>query len=156
VCEWVFAVAAGNVRLRTAFVGSALLLMAASSACSAHPAKAAPMALSCTVSGEKLLAPAMTGEAICAEFKRQIDAVLPQGTEVFGDVPTGKDPSWIKVAVRFVQPGTASAKLTQSSAGGVVKHPEIAIDVMDRSLNQSDVKRLATETAQAMLKAVKT
>ena len=106
----------------------------------AVPGAAATPRFSCTVTGEKMLSPAMTSNAVCARFRAAAAAAISRMAES----------DWMRVDVRFAKPGVASAKLTEARNGRTVAHPEISIAVSDRPLDATTVEMLAAELAKTM------
>jgi hypothetical protein len=133
--------------------GIGAIVLMASSACSTPGAVAGPVDLSCTIEGAKLLSPAMTDDAICGEIKREIDAGLSRQTRSVKSVASTGSADWININLRFMQPGTASAAVTQRIGKREIAHPEIAVDIMDRPLGPKEVRRLAAEVARAIVKS---
>lgn len=136
-------------------LGSTLLLTSVT-ACTAHGNVAENDAgLLCSVDGAKLLNPAMNDEGVCAVFQTKIDAALTRKTVVVNSVSEDEPADWIKIDVRFSKPGTATAMVVQRTAGKVIAHPEIAVDVMDKTMGPNDVDRLAATVAKVMAEAPK-
>lgn len=92
-----------------------------------------------------MLRPAVSDGSVCMTFKQHVDKALPKATKAV-DAVSGAD--WIKVDVRFSKPATASALVTRKAGGAEQVHPEIAVDVMDKPLGQSEVEMLAKEVAK--------
>ena len=99
----------------------------------------------CTVKGAEKLAPDTINASVCGTVKQHVDKALPKVTKA---VETASGEDWIKVDVRFAKPATILAVVTRKSGGTEKVHPEIAVDVMDKSLSQSEVEMLAREVAK--------
>lgn len=136
-------------KIKVSLISGAILLMATASACAQHAAPGS-VNLLCRVEGVKLLSPATTEDAVCGEIKREIDGALSRQTTIVKTLASAGKADWIKVDVRIAQPGTASATVVQSVGGREAAHPEIAVDVMDKSLGSKEINRLATEIARAV------
>jgi hypothetical protein len=109
----------------------------------------------CSVKGAELLSPAMTDASVCSMFKNRIDQALANPARTLKTVSAASSADWIKLAIRFSKPGTASAALVRKNGGRETVHPEIAVDVMDKPLGQRDVKKLADEVAKLVVGAEK-
>jgi hypothetical protein len=131
-------------------VGFGFVLMQ-SSACSAtQSAPSKETQYLCAVSGAEVLRPQMTIDAVCAAFKERIDAQLAQPSKAAAGVAL-TDADWIKLEIKFAKTGTAIARVKMKRSGIEVAHPEIAVDVMDRSLGPDHVAMLAKEVAKLVV-----
>lgn len=127
----------------------AIICMTASTACSAETATTtSEIGFSCSVVGNKLLSPSVTTSSVCATFKDRIDGALVKPTKTMKALSNAGAGDWIKLDVRFSQPGTATAIVVLNAGGRKIVHPEIAVDVMDRPLGQSEIEKLATEVVK--------
>ena len=130
--------------------------MISASACTAHGNAAQnDVALLCSVDGVKLLNPVMNDEGVCAVFKTKIDSALTRPTVTVNSVSEAAPADWIKIDVRFSKPGTASAMVVQRTSGKETAHPEIAVDVMDKAIEPSDVDTLASAVAKFLAESKK-
>jgi hypothetical protein len=146
----------GRRHSQTGFVGvGAILLMASVPSCTAQSAAPASVQLVCSVTGAKSLPDEWTSDAVCAEMKREIDRALSRPVTDVKSIAAIGNTDWIRVDVKFTQPATAAATVVQRIGAREVAHPEIAVDVMDKSLGAKEIKLLAGEVARAVAKATK-
>ena len=135
--------------MRNLAVLRSTIMMTSASACTAHqPMDQSTVGFLCAVDSTKMIKPNMDSEAVCALFKTKIDDVLKRKTVAIEDGPNALPADWIKVEVRFSMPGTTSATVVQSADGKETTHPEIAVDVMDKALEPSDIGTLASAVAK--------
>lgn len=107
-------------------------------------------ALICMVAGVNAIRPATSSSAVCAVFKRQIDRALTAPTQTVGGLAAGSRGDWIKLDVRLLKSGTVTADAASRLQGKTVAHPQIAIDVMDKSVGMREIEILAQEVAKAI------
>jgi hypothetical protein len=109
---------------------------------------ARPIAFSCTVNGGEKLQPALDRAAVCALFKRKIEAEMARQTKAAPAFPTRGQA--ILVTVRIVGPREASASAELRARGKLAKRPEITLDVMDKSVAMRDLDSLAIQVARSI------
>ena len=123
--------------------------MISASACTAHGNTAQnDVGLLCTAKGTNMLQPVMSEQSVCAVFQTKINTALTRKTVAVNSVAHGEPAKWIKIDVRFLKPGTASARVVQRTNGKETAHPEIAVDVMDKAIGPDDVGKLASAVAK--------
>ena len=119
-------------------VAAAMLALTTQVACVAKGAEPA-----CTVEGAEYAPGGLTQEQICRDFSARLAPALADRSH------DGKA-AGVTFAIRFAKQGSISATASGSGADNV---PPVAIDVMDRALNTSDLERLADAMATAMIDA---
>ena len=133
-----------------------MMLMTGASACTAHGnATQNDVGLLCTARGTNMLRPAISDQAVCAMFQTKIDAALTRKIIAVNSVSLVEPADWIKIDVRFLKPGTASATVVQRISGKETAHPEIAVDVMDKFMGPNDVGTLASAVAKYLAETPK-
>jgi hypothetical protein len=145
-----------NVELRLAkataigkIVSVAVGLTMASAACSAPiSSNKTKSAFLCSVKGVQHLGAGTTDAAVCDMFKTRIEKALAAKMKVAKSASGVVEGDWIKVDVRLVKSGTATAILTQKIGSKQKAYPAIAVDVMDKPLGQKEVEMLAREVAR--------
>lgn len=139
----------GAIRNLSCLLGAMFISMSASaptSAMSTVPSRG--IALLCKVSGVNAIRPAMSEAAVCASFKQQIDRALAVQTQIVGSLPVNSRGAWITVDLHFLKSGTATADVVSRLRSRTTVHPQIAVDVMDKSLGSGEVNQLAREVAR--------
>lgn len=94
----------------------------------------------CRVKGAEYLPGDGDADAVCQRFTKRLRTGL--------DPENGAD--GLIVALTISRGGTISATMTMTGDGEPRSLPEVAVDVMDRPLNYSDLDRLA-DTAASVL-----
>ncbi len=100
----------------------------------------------CSVSGAKYVSSSSSSSAaatdaeICARFVKTLNAAMAEGgnADMIGEMA---------IAIEVTQRGSAIARL---QTPGADDYPDIAVDVMDRALDQDDLDRLARDVAQML------
>jgi hypothetical protein len=136
-------------KCRGGFFLASVLAVTASTGCSV-PIGAAPGAVEfqCEVSGAANLKSALDKVAICALFQDSINKVLVQPVKSVKLAPAASASDWIVLDIRIDGNRSATALLTNKFGGKEYRHPEIAVDAMDRALGKDDLDRLAAEVAR--------
>ena len=99
-----------------------------------------PVAASCSVQGAQVLG--AEESEICSRFQQRLSAALDDRMVAEG----------LSVSLNAQKSGTIEAVIVTSSTNGTKTYPGVSVDVMDRSLNLSDVDMLARAAADVMLK----
>jgi hypothetical protein len=107
----------------------------------------------CKVSGVSAIHPATSQAAVCASFKQQIDRAMAVDTQLVGTLPVESRGEWITVDLRFLKSGSATADIVSRLRSKTLIHPQIAVDVMDKSLGSGEVSKLAREVARRVSSA---
>lgn len=94
----------------------------------------------CRVEGAEYLAEKASADQICQKFKQSM----------FNALNDGVDRDTISVNLSIEKGGTITALLISANAGKTRTFFEVAIDVMDRALNLSDIDRLAKAAADVV------
>lgn len=103
----------------------------------------------CSVNGLKHLHPVQTAAQVCAVFKRKVDGAIARQTRAVRAMQvTGNA---VGIILRIKGPHSASAVLITRSGGKTVSHPELTIDVMDKSISLRDLDTLATQIARKLV-----
>ncbi len=139
----------GAIRNLSWLLGTLFITMSASaptSAMSSVPSQR--IALMCKVSGVNAIHPATSEAAVCASFKQHIDRALAVQTQLVGSPPVKSRGEWITVELHFLKSGTATADVVSRLRSKTTIHPQIAVDVMDKSLGLGEVGKLAREVAR--------
>ena len=142
----------GAIRNLSCLLGAMFISMSDSapiSAMSTVPSQG--IALLCKVSGVNAIRPAMSETAVCASFKQQIDRALAVQTQLVGSLSAKSRGKWITVDLHFHKSGTATADVVSRLRSKTLVHPQIAVDVMDKSLGSGEVGQLAREVARRVL-----
>jgi hypothetical protein len=134
---------------RGGFFFVCLLAVTASVGCSA-PIGAArgDVEFQCKVSGAAQLKSALDEGAICTLFQGSINKVLIQSVKSVKTAPAASASDWIVLDIRIDGNRSATALLANKFGGKEYRHPEIAVDAMDRELGKNDLERLAAEVAR--------
>ncbi len=114
----------------------------------AQPAEAAPLRMHCTVSGEKLLVPAVAPSQVCERMRAALGKATGLALRLNSTPLSPADQSWMRVTLRFTRSGIASARLETASHGRVTMHPDVNIGVSDRAMDLGVVDNLARELAK--------
>ena len=139
----------GPIRKLSWLLGAMLITMSASAPTSAMSTIPSPeIALLCKVSGVNAIRPATSEAAVCASFKQQIDRALAAQTQLVGSLPVNSRGEWITVDLHFLKSGTATVDVVSRLRSRTTVHPQIAVDVMDKSLGSGEVSKLAREVAR--------
>ncbi|MFM5950770.1 MAG: hypothetical protein ACKOPM_16315 [Novosphingobium sp.] len=131
-----------------AFAGAALVLSPSVMAKPALFDSGTPIAFTCTLSGGEKLRPALDPAAVCAQFKRRIEAEIARQTRAVPAFPARGQA--IAVAVKIIGPREASATMKLRARGRSAIRPEITLDVMDKSIGMRDLESLATQVARSI------
>lgn len=132
--------------MRVMLSGFVLLMAAGTTNAVAVTPPTAPIPLACTVSG----AGAISGEtaaSVCARVRKAVDRSLATRTVAAKALPAAG--AAIAVTVR-IDKRSLSARVVQRRGKTLHTHPEIAVDVMDRSTRPADIDQLAAAIAQAV------
>jgi hypothetical protein len=124
------------------FAGGLMVGEAEASGAANHPAPA-PVALVCTVSGQPKDRGALTDAAVCGRFLARIGEALDLPVDRAGHVPAGAGARWVKLAIRLLPRGRAEAAVTSRLHGKATSHPAMAVQVMDKPMDLSDIDKLA-------------
>jgi hypothetical protein len=141
----------GAIRNLSWLLGALFITMSASaptSAMSSVPSQG--IALMCKVSGVNAIRPATSEAAVCASFKQHIDRALAVQTQLVGSLPVKSRGEWITIDLHFLKSGTATADVVSRLRSKTTIHPQIAVDVMDKSLGSGEVGKLAREVARTI------
>jgi len=98
-----------------------------------------PPASSCSVEGAQYLIVSADENDICTRFQSRL-------VEHLGEDVTGQ----LQIALTIVKSGTIDAEVASGSNEALVVFPITSVDVMDRSLDMSDVERLADAVAETI------
>lgn len=120
---------------KLAFSGVSLVLASLQAACMTSSTD--PI---CSAEGVQYVPGASDGDAVCARFLARMHSRLDGEPDRAG----------LAVALTIGKNGTISAAITEPNSQRTQPFPEVAVDVMDRPLNYSDLDQLADATA-AML-----
>lgn len=93
---------------------------------------------------------ALSRSAICARFVRAIEPALRVRLAEVASAPATNKGRWISIQVRLAAPASAEAAFTSRLGATVRKHPAIAVDVMDKSLDMREIDLLAKDVAQVL------
>jgi hypothetical protein len=124
---------------RVGIIGS-LLAIGLTGSASYTMLESNPPAISCTADSGKAFSSALTPDMICDRFMRSI----------------GNKSGTVRVELRFLANGVASAKIWQLREGQWTPLPLFEMAVMDRPFSASDIDRMAQDVAQWMAVAPKT
>jgi hypothetical protein len=102
----------------------------------------------CSASGTEHLRPQASAAQVCAVFKRKVEAAIARRTRSANALPSRGN--GLRIAVRIDSARSASAMATVMTNGRSVRHPELTIDVMDKSLGMRDLDLLATQIARKL------
>lgn len=102
----------------------------------------------CTVEGASYLPTSVDSAAICDLFKSRIDAQLPKPSMAVDSSTQANAPNWVKIEISVSKRDSIGAVLTQRIGAKETVHPEIVIDIMDKSLGNQELNRLADTVAQ--------
>ena len=95
----------------------------------------------CTIEGAELLSGNLDSRRACEIFEQNLAAALAEA----GVADESRDYS---VAISIAKRGTLEAQLVERLSGGETKsYPVVAIDVMDRPMQEDDLGRLARGVA---------
>lgn len=98
---------------------------------------ATPVPSSCTIEGEKFLAPDADADALCSRFEQHLQAALAEAAP-------GRTADEFSVHVTIGERGSLTADVQGTGAQGASReYPSVTLDVMDRSLEINDLDRLA-------------
>ncbi len=121
--------------------GRSLLMVLAAGACShAGPVRAATV--ECHAAANAKAITGTSADEACALIRERAQAALAAGGR-------GQNIN-VTIELDLARPGSAIARVRESRAGGSHSYPEIAVDVMDRSLRREDLVRLADAIAGAV------
>jgi hypothetical protein len=111
---------------------------------------ASSMRFACSVSGEKLLSPAMAPSAVCARVQTALEAKLGSALRAVPQAPDMRTDrsGWVSVTLRFAKPGIASAKLSVARNNQIKVHPEVSVAVSDRAMGADTVNLLARQLSE--------
>jgi hypothetical protein len=93
----------------------------------------------CHATGAKLIAPAMTAEAICARFSAAIELAIAAGET-------------LSVDLKFLPNGVVTAIVTRVRAGKTSAPVDFNLAVSDRGFGLRDLDRLAADVAAGLRK----
>ena len=96
---------------------------------------------SCTIEGADILASDVSADELCQGFEQRLHAAIA------GHM----DPSGLAISLTIEKSGTIQAIVVRDAAGGAETLADVAVDVMDRSLNRNDLNRLADTAAQVII-----
>ncbi|NBB26299.1 hypothetical protein GVM20_14295 [Porphyrobacter sp. SLTP] len=96
----------------------------------------------CFVKGAEYLAEQASADQICRKFKQSL----------FNALDDAVDQHTFTVSLSIEESGTITAVLISKDHGKTEDYFEVAVDVMDRALNLSDLDRLARAAADMMNK----
>ncbi len=96
----------------------------------------------CFVEGAEYLAEQASADQICRKFKQSL----------FNALDASVDQHTLTVTLSIKEIGTITAVLISEEHGKTESYLEVAVDVMDRALNLSDLDRLARAAADIMNK----
>ena len=118
-----------------------MIAATAASACS-HAATSAAVAVECRAGATASRAIGLTGEQACALVRERVEAALAA-------VPQARDAT-VSIDLDLARAGSAIARVRHSRGGVEHSYPDIAVDVMDRDLQQADLVRLADAVTQTI------
>ncbi len=121
--------------------GRALLMVLAASACS-HGESARAAAVECRALAKSKVIAGLNAEEACALVRERASALLAAD----GAALTAS----LTIELDLSRAGSAIAHVRESRGGVAYAYPEIAVDVMDRSLRREDLVRLADTIAAAV------
>lgn len=119
-----------------------MMAAAAAGACS-HAAASGAVAVECHAGATGIRAAGLTGEQACALVRERVEAAL-------GAASAARDAS-VNIDLDLSRAGSAIARVRHSRGGNAHSYPDIAVDVMDRDLQQADLVRLADAVTQSIL-----
>lgn len=96
----------------------------------------------CFVKGAEYLAEQASADQICRKFKQSL----------FNALDDAVDQHTFTMSLSIEESGTITAVLISKGHGKTEDYFEVAVDVMDRALNLSDLDRLARAAADMMNK----
>jgi transcriptional antiterminator Rof (Rho-off) len=96
----------------------------------------------CFVEGAEYLAELASADQICRKFKQSLFKALDDAV----------DQHTFTVTLSIKEGGTITAVLISKESEKTERYLEVAVDVMDRALNLSDLDRLAKAAADIMSK----
>jgi hypothetical protein len=133
-------------------IALALAFMTMSGACTAPiNATSETAEFFCSVNGLGTMKPAVSAEAVCADFKNKIDTVRGKKSEAVNALSLTANRDWLKLEVTITKGRGAVAVLTRKTGAKQHIYPEVAIDVMDKPLGEQELERLATEVAKLIV-----
>ena len=113
----------------------------------AATARPSPIHIQCSVSGTKLVVPAITADQACTRFIRAFGAASGK------PVTSGKSATLndgLIVEIHFKPRGMAAASATRMRAGRVQRLPLFQMAVSDRAFAPGDIDSLAADVARGM------
>lgn len=119
-----------------------MIAAAAATACS-HAATPGVVGVECHAGATATRAAGLTGEQACALVRERVEAALVAA-------PEARDAS-VTIDLDLSRAGSAIARVRHSRAGNAHSYPDIAVDVMDRDLQQADLVRVADAVTQSIL-----
>ena len=121
--------------------GRVLLMALAAGACS-HAGSVRAASVECRGAANPQAIAGSNVDDACALIRERTQAALAAGGR-------GQNIN-VTIELDLARPGSAIARVRESRAGATHAYPEIAVDVMDRSLRREDLVRLADAIAGAV------
>lgn len=94
----------------------------------------------CSATGYLKALSGMDGQAICAQFERDLAAAI--GPTVM--------PEGMAIALTLHQRGAIEAQFATSDRDESLRYPKVSVDAIDRALQPGDITRLAGAAAQML------
>lgn len=136
-----------NAVLAAAILGGAAINMPEpAEAAAARPA----VEFHCKLTGKAQGSPTLTRAAICARFVGAIEPALKVRLVPVPAAPSPGKGRWISIQVHLGTPASVEAAFTSRLGRTVRKHPAIAVDVMDKSLDLREIDLLAKDVAEVL------
>lgn len=102
----------------------------------------------CSASGTERLRPQTSAAQVCALFRQKVEAAIARRTRSANALPSSGN--GLRIVVRIDSARSASAAATVQARGKTIRHPELTIDVMDKSLGMRDLDLLANQIARKL------
>ena len=95
----------------------------------------------CAIKGAEILNSGVSAAELCRGFEERLHAAIAGHMDLSG----------VSISLTIEESGTIQASIVKIEAGGAETLADVAVDVMDRSLNRGDLDRLADTAAQVII-----